>query len=374
MIWGAAAGADGLADDAAFRRLRHWLIPEYQQVEANSWRNSVESQHGNQPRIQRRLTVRDAAIRLGISEDAVRSRCKRGTLEFEREGRRLYVLLSEDSTTIPTADRTVDPMDQLRTQIEFLEAQLAAEREANRQNKRIIAALSQQRMDGQRESTESPPTSPIAPTLGNLGSTLLLTAWLAISLGLAMEVLLLFFAAGFEPLPGLNVILADLVRLVAWSVLVCVGLACGTAASKYRTLVMGLIGFLSAPLAFICARTLHKGILEALGAAGDALGGTSVFLIALLKGVEYGVLGAALGYIGRHPWAGLAEYAAVGMFVGSVFGGGMVTFKAVSLPELPPTADLISQMINEVLFPVGCSLILFFSDRLVKRAAQASEG
>jgi hypothetical protein len=170
------------------------------------------------------------------------------------------------------------------------------------------------------------------------------------------------------------VILADLVRLVAWSVFVCVGLACGTAASKYRTLVMGLAGFLSAPLAFICARTLHKGMLEALGAAGEALGGTSVFLVALLKGVEYGIVGAALGYVGRRPWGGMAEYAAVGMLVGTVFGGGMVTFKAVSLPELLPTADLISQIINEVLFPVGCSLILFFSDRLVKRAAQGSEG
>jgi hypothetical protein len=334
----------------------------------------VESERGNQPRIQRRLTVRDAAIRLGISEDAVRSRCKRGTLEYEREGRRLYVLVSEDPTIIPTTERTVDPMDELRTRIDILEAQLAAEREANRENKRISAALSQQRMDGQKESTESPPTNLIAPALGNLGFTLLLTAWLAISLGLAMEVLILFFAAGFEPLPNSNVILADLVRLVAWSVFVCVGLACGTAASKYRTLVMGLAGFLSAPLAFICARTLHKGMLEALGAAGEALGGTSVFLVALLKGVEYGILGAALGYVGRRPWGGMAEYAAVGMLVGTVFGGGMVTFKAVSLPELLPTADLISQIINEVLFPVGCSLILFFSDRLVKRAAQGSEG
>lgn len=330
----------------------------------------MESERGNHPRIQRRLTVREAAIRLGISEEAVRSRCKRGTLEVEREGRRLYVLLSEDPTTIRSTNRPVGTIDELHSRVEFLEVQLAAEREANRENRRIIAALSQQRKDGQRESTESPPTSPIAPALGDLGSTLLLTAWLAISLGLAMEVLLLSFAAGFEPLPSPNVILADLVRLVAWSVFVCVGLACGTAASKYRTLATGLLGFLCAPLAFVCARTLHKGMLEALGAAGDALGGTSVFLVALLKGVEYGVFGAALGYIGRQPWAGLAEYAAVGMFVGGVFGGGMVAFEAVAPPQLPPAADLISQIINEVLFPVGCALILFFSDRLVKRAAQ----
>jgi hypothetical protein len=333
----------------------------------------VGSERGNQPRIQRRLTVRDAAIRLGISEDAVRSRCKRGTLEVEREGRRVYVLLSEDPTTMPATDRTLDRMDELRARIEFLEGQLAAEREANRENKRIIAALGQQRMDDQRESTEEPPTTFIAPVLRSLGSTLLFTAWLAIFLGLAMEVLLLIFAAGFEPLPGLNVILAGLVRQVAWSVFVCVGLACGTAASKYRTLAMGLIGFLTAPLAFTCARTLHKGMLEALGAAADPLDGTSVFLVALLKGVEYGVLGAALGWVGRRPWAGLAEYAGVGMFVGAFFGGALVAFKAVWPPEPLPTADLVSQLINEVLFPVGCSLILFFSDRLVKRAVQGSE-
>jgi excisionase family DNA binding protein len=54
---------------------------------------------GNPTANQRRLTVHEAARRLRISEDAVRMRVKRGTLEAEREGGRLYVLLRPDDRT-----------------------------------------------------------------------------------------------------------------------------------------------------------------------------------------------------------------------------------------------------------------------------------
>jgi hypothetical protein len=44
--------------------------------------------------------------------------------------------------------------------------------------------------------------------------------------------------------------------------------------------------------------------------------------------------------------------------VGLVFGG---TILAVTLGSAPQTstANLVSQGINEILFPVGCSLVLF---------------
>jgi hypothetical protein len=87
-----------------------------------------------------RMTVHDAARKLGISEDAVRMRVKRGTLEAEREGGRLYVLLTYEPTDDPTG-RTDELIAELRDRVRSLESQLDHERDANRENRRIIAAL-----------------------------------------------------------------------------------------------------------------------------------------------------------------------------------------------------------------------------------------
>src|SRR5215207_9324819 len=47
---------------------------------------------------RRRLSVAEAADALGITVDAVRSRIKRGTIEHERVGGRVYVLLVADES------------------------------------------------------------------------------------------------------------------------------------------------------------------------------------------------------------------------------------------------------------------------------------
>src|SRR5215213_10476084 len=66
---------------------------------------------------QQRLTVHDAARRLGISEDAVRMRVKRGTLSADKEGGRLYVLLDIEPTTDRTPDRTGELIEELRGRV-----------------------------------------------------------------------------------------------------------------------------------------------------------------------------------------------------------------------------------------------------------------
>src|SRR5712692_6729574 len=99
--------------------------------------------------------------------------------------------------------------------------------------------------------------------------TLLHVGWLAALLGLTMEVILVVLAAGFGTLKGANPVLADLVQKVSWSVVVCVGLAVGTTAKKARGPLMGLAGLLAAPLAFMVARSLHKGAMQALAVAAD---------------------------------------------------------------------------------------------------------
>jgi hypothetical protein len=206
------------------------------------------------------------------------------------------------------------------------------------------------------------------PPVASLGAKLLRAAWLAILLGFVMEALLLLFTAGFGIFPGLKPIAADLIRQVSWSTFVCVGLALGTAVSKARAPLMGILGFLAAPLAFTISRSLHQGAVKTLEIAGSGVEAPPVLLLALLKAVEYACLGVALGWIGRRVWGGAMVHLATGLLVGLVFGGTIVGLTYQMSPDPPASAELFSLGANEILFPVGCSLVLFAATALGKRA------
>jgi hypothetical protein len=103
-----------------------------------------------------RLTVPDAAQTLGISPEAVRNRLSRGTLKSIKEKGRVFVLIDRDMVR-DTADQSADTpsdipfeaevteklVDAKDETIRVLKDQLEAEREANRENRRIIAGLVQ---------------------------------------------------------------------------------------------------------------------------------------------------------------------------------------------------------------------------------------
>jgi hypothetical protein len=96
----------------------------------------------------RRVTVSEAATLLGISEDAVRSRLKRGTLGKDKgpNGTVLVVLGRDGSADRPSTNQPTDQRDLvevLRDQVAYLREQLDQEREANRENRRILAGLVQ---------------------------------------------------------------------------------------------------------------------------------------------------------------------------------------------------------------------------------------
>jgi hypothetical protein len=103
---------------------------------------------------QQRLSVRDAAVALGISEGAVRMRVKRGTLPSTREGGRLYVLLHADPT--PEPERDNDRTDEL---IATLRGQLEAERQAHAEARRLLMAALE-RIPPQIEAPQEAPGGP----------------------------------------------------------------------------------------------------------------------------------------------------------------------------------------------------------------------
>jgi len=91
-------------------------------------------------------------------------RVKRGTLQAEREGRRLYILLTLDPTTEPTQTRTDELIAELQDRVRSLDDQLDQEREANRENRRIIAALTSRIPAIEAPSEERESSEPVSET------------------------------------------------------------------------------------------------------------------------------------------------------------------------------------------------------------------
>lgn len=215
-------------------------------------------------------------------------------------------------------------------------------------------------------TTEGTPSD--TPESSHVGKTLLHVAWLAILIGVALEALLLALSWGFGTFKNGKPFIADLVQKISWSVIVCVGLALGATVARARDVVMGLMGLLAAPLAFSVARGMHKGAMEALSVATDAAGGPSPFLIASIKGLEYGLLGFALSAVQKQTILGGAlAHTVVGLAAGLLFGGAILFFSIEAAAGPIPHSALIARAVNEILFPVGCTLVIFSTEVLGKQ-------
>ena len=96
---------------------------------------------------QDRVTIQEAARRLGVKEDAIRKRIQRGSIRHEKdEDGRVYVWVdtTQDArrTSQDTQDTTQDErLEDLKDQVGYLRRQLAEEREARRRADTIIAQL-----------------------------------------------------------------------------------------------------------------------------------------------------------------------------------------------------------------------------------------
>jgi excisionase family DNA binding protein len=101
-----------------------------------------------------RLTVGQAAAHLGISEGAVRNRIKRGTLRAHREAGRVYVLVAG------AANR--DESHGESQLVAVLREQLAAERQAHAESRRLLMAALERippQIEPPRDERESPSTA-----------------------------------------------------------------------------------------------------------------------------------------------------------------------------------------------------------------------
>ncbi len=103
---------------------------------------------------QDRVTIQEAAHRLGVKEDAIRKRIQRGNMRHEKaDDGRVYVWVDTTQDTAQDADRSSqdayqdttqdDRLEDLREQIAYLRRQLDEEREARRRADVILGQLSQ---------------------------------------------------------------------------------------------------------------------------------------------------------------------------------------------------------------------------------------
>ena len=94
-----------------------------------------------------------------------------------------------------------------------------------------------------------------------------------------------------------------------------------------------------------------------------------VLVLALLKRIEYVCLGMALSWVGQRTWGErILAYVAVGLAAGVLFGSLTLALAYWGTPSPPSTADVVSRGVNEMLFPVGCSVALYAAGVLEKRA------
>jgi hypothetical protein len=192
---------------------------------------------------------------------------------------------------------------------------------------------------------------------------LLRVAWLAIVLGLLLQLTMLLVAAGFGAATSSRTLLAETFKTVSWSLLVCVGVALGRVAAKGRLPLAGVTGLLAAPLALTAANAVQKGVAEAVDAAGAPVGPPPLWVLAI-KAAEYGCLGLALEWVGRRAWGSALGHLGVGLLGGVVFGGVFLAVVVQSAPTPLSTPSLAARGINELLFPVGCALVVFIAEVL----------
>lgn len=197
----------------------------------------------------------------------------------------------------------------------------------------------------------------------------LTVAWSSILLGLVLEAVVLGIAAGYGSLKDAAPFVADTVRGVSWSLLVCVGVACGMTAAKARPLVMGVLGLVSAPLAFTVSKALHKSMSQALSITADAAtSAPSPYWIAAIKGAEYLFLGITIARLGRRVPLGLRGHLVTGAFAGALFGGAILYLVVTRTePSLAPVA-IATRVANELLFPIGCAFVLYVAEQFARRS------
>jgi hypothetical protein len=162
--------------------------------------------------------------------------------------------------------------------------------------------------------------------------------------------------------------------------IVCVALWSGLTFGRGSAAIAGLVALATAPIASLTAHALAEmAATYTLSAMHEML--VSPYLVAAQKGVAYVVLALLLLWLWTRTRATAWQHAAAGLTVGLLFGGALLLVEA-AWGERPLTVPvLVARAANEVLFPIGCALLLWHvrartlvADRRSRRSRRANGG
>jgi hypothetical protein len=201
-----------------------------------------------------------------------------------------------------------------------------------------------------------------------------LIALLSVALGFGIQGLILAVRiAGGQSVGAVGVALT-LAQGVTWSVLVCIGVGIATSISKARPMLAGLMSFLVAPLALAIAKSVQKMVAGLLTAV-EQQAALSLSFASSVKALEYGLLGWLLARLAQRGELSAASYFGTGAAIGAFFGGTVAWLSyqaAIAKGMQMGPAQIGASLINEVVFPVGCALVVYAA-QLVARSAKLME-
>jgi hypothetical protein len=186
------------------------------------------------------------------------------------------------------------------------------------------------------------------------------SVWWAIALGLAIQIVIMIVNQTWPD----RKLIPEIGQKVSWSVLVCSAMAIGNSVARAKPMLMGLIGLLSAPVAFNAARIVQRG-LNAGGSAGSAV--PTALELSLAKGLEYAVFGMLMAYAAKSGRA--RTYLLSGLALAVAFTTYLELRLVYGNSPTPPTATLMTRGINELLFPIGCAFVLWFTTEIGTKLA-----
>ncbi len=186
-------------------------------------------------------------------------------------------------------------------------------------------------------------------------------ALFAIALGFTMQSLILatkLATGGF--FPG-ALFLVDLAQGVTWSFFVCAGVAIGMSLQKARAALAGFIAMIFAPVAVAAAKSSQKVMAGWIGAANQPAV-LSLATISVLRAIEYGILGWLLATLAQKGVDKPLPYLKAGAAIGIILGGAIaaLTYHAAVTNGLNPSlSKTAASVVNEVLSPIGCAMVIF---------------
>lgn len=195
--------------------------------------------------------------------------------------------------------------------------------------------------------------------------------WAAAGLGIIVQAIVIFVRYSAGQPPTMVQVAIDLAGGISWSVVVCGALSLGVTASRqFGEFSMGLLGLLGAPAGFSVAKAAQRGVQWLADRPIDQLG-PIVFATAGLRALEYGLLGYGLYKLIGTPRSTVRNHVALGAAVGTLFGGAIV-FANVRMATAPlPAFKQAGIAVNEVIFPIGCSLLIFWLARITRTGTGA---